>query len=381
MLPLRLKGKAIKMSYLYSAFGWIMNLCYKIVPNYFVAIFLLALIIKIILFPLGIKQQKNMQKQASLRPKEMAIRKRYAGRNDKATQQKMQQDIMELYQKENYSMFGGCLPLVIQFPIIIALYNVIRNPLTYLLNLGEYVEPIAKRITELFADAKIAAEIDMFQYLKADFSKFSDILPADFTQDMLPSFSIGNFDFSLTPSISKMSWLIIIPIATYVISLLSMKLTRKFSYQAPQNNVGADGAVSMKLMDYTMPLLSVWITFSVPAIIGVYWIFQNILSTVQQFVLSKIYKIPTFTEEEYKQAEKEMNGSIKKAKKNKPKSLHNDDDDDDIQEKSSSEIKEKKSSDVPVMKEDRTGKKPGLKSGEKKNIRSLHHIDDEDYEN
>lgn len=365
------------MSYLYSAFGWIMNLCYKIVPNYFVAIFLLALIIKIILFPLGIKQQKNMQKQASLRPKEMAIRKRYAGRTDKATQQKMQQDIMELYQKENYSMFGGCLPLVIQFPIIIALYNVIRNPLTYLLNLGDYVKPLTDRITEVFADAKIAAEIDMFQYLRADFSKFSDILPEGFTQDMLPSFSVGKFDFSLTPSIS-MSWLIIIPIATYVISLVSMKLTRKFSYQAPQNNMGADGAVSMKLMDYTMPLLSVWITFSVPAIIGVYWIFQNILSTLQQFILSKIYKIPTFTEEEYKQAEKEMNGNIKKSKKNKPKSLHNDDD--DIPEKSSSGSEDKKKTDAPVMKEDRTGKKPELKSGEKKNVRSLHHIDDEDYE-
>lgn len=62
-----------------------------IIPNYAIAILLFALIIKIIFFPLGIKQQKNMQKQASLRPKEMAIRKRYAGRTDKVTQQKMQQ--------------------------------------------------------------------------------------------------------------------------------------------------------------------------------------------------------------------------------------------------------------------------------------------------
>lgn len=121
------------MSYLYKAFGWVLDLCYKIVPNYLVAILLFALIIKIVMFPLGIKQQKNSQKQARLRPKELAIRKKYAGRNDKATQQKAQQEIMELYQKENYSMFGGCLPLLIQFPIIIALYNVIRNPLQYML--------------------------------------------------------------------------------------------------------------------------------------------------------------------------------------------------------------------------------------------------------
>ena len=124
------------MSYLYKAFGWVLDLCYKIVPNYLVAILLFALIIKIVMFPLGIKQQKNSQKQARLRPKELAIRKKYAGRNDKATQQKAQQEIMELYQKENYSMFGGCLPLLIQFPIIIALYNVIRNPLQYMLGIA-----------------------------------------------------------------------------------------------------------------------------------------------------------------------------------------------------------------------------------------------------
>ena len=78
------------MSYLYKAFGWVLDLCYKIVPNYLVAILLFALIIKIVMFPLGIKQQKNSQKQARLRPKELAIRKKYAGRNDKATQQKAQ---------------------------------------------------------------------------------------------------------------------------------------------------------------------------------------------------------------------------------------------------------------------------------------------------
>ena len=99
------------------------------------------------------------------RNRHLSDRKRYAGRTDKVTQQKMQQDIMELYQKENYSMFGGCLPTLIQFPIIIALYNVIRNPLTYLMRLGDYVAPIKEKILELNADAKILAEIDMFQYL------------------------------------------------------------------------------------------------------------------------------------------------------------------------------------------------------------------------
>ncbi len=88
--------------------GWIIKISYSLTHNYAVALFLFALILQIILFPLGIKQQKNSVKQASLRPKEMAIRKKYAGRTDKPTQQKLNQEIMELYQRENLNPVGGC---------------------------------------------------------------------------------------------------------------------------------------------------------------------------------------------------------------------------------------------------------------------------------
>ena len=98
--------------------GWIIKISYSLTHNYAVALFLFALILQIILFPLGIKQQKNSVKQASLRPKEMAIRKKYAGRTDKPTQQKLNQEIMELYQRENFNPMGGCLPLLIQLPIL-----------------------------------------------------------------------------------------------------------------------------------------------------------------------------------------------------------------------------------------------------------------------
>ena len=105
------------MSYLYKAFGWVLDLCYKIVPNYLVAILLFALIIKIVMFPLGIKQQKNSQKQARLRPKELAIRKKYAGRNDKATQQKAQQEA------ENRFLHGPFRPFAV-FASSLSLYPI-----------------------------------------------------------------------------------------------------------------------------------------------------------------------------------------------------------------------------------------------------------------
>lgn len=363
------------MNPLNTAFGWLIKVCYGLVNDYAVAILIFALIMKIILFPLGIKQQKNMQKQASLRPKEEAIRKRYAGRTDKATQQKMQQEIMDLYQKENYKVFGGCLPLLIQFPIIIALYNVIRNPLTYLLGWSsEQIEGIRSVIESLglVENVKTLAEIDMIAHLKNNFSSFAEVIPAGFSADQIPNFkALGLFDLSLAPKADITSWLILIPIITFVTAYLSMKISKKLSYQAPQAAATADTAMSMKIMDLMMPLMSAWIAYAYPGVLGVYWIFQNLLGTLQQFILSRMFKIPKFTEEDFKKAEKEMNGSVKKEKKKKQKSLHNID---EVENGASEPAREN----APTLKEDRNGKKPELKDGEKKKVRSLHHIDDED---
>ena len=109
------------MDILNKPIGWIIEQCYKLIPNYAVALLILAVVMKVLLFPFGIKQQKNMVRQAKLRPKEMAIRKRYAGREDKVTQQKMQQEVMKLYQEENYNPASGCLPMILQLVIIFSL--------------------------------------------------------------------------------------------------------------------------------------------------------------------------------------------------------------------------------------------------------------------
>ncbi|MBR6593856.1 MAG: membrane protein insertase YidC [Clostridia bacterium] len=125
------------MNILYTLIGWIMKMCYSIsFNNYIVALFIFALVMQIILFPLGIKQQKSSVKMATIRPKEMAIRNKYRGRNDRATQQKMNMEIQEMYKEEGYSATAGCLPLLIQFPIIFALFGVVRMPLSYTTDLN-----------------------------------------------------------------------------------------------------------------------------------------------------------------------------------------------------------------------------------------------------
>ena len=333
------------MDFFNRLFGYVISFCNKIVGNqYILALFVFAVLMELILLPFGIKQQKNSIRQAKLRPKEMAIRKKYAGRDDMPTKQKMQQEIQELYQKEGYNPMAGCLPMLIQFPIIILLYNVVMNPLKYICGLssetiGQLV-PIVNGIKGTTFDAAQVASrnVNMIspirEILQSNPAAFSGVSGFNLAADDLPNLTIfgGAIDLGQTPNFDSFNWLLLIPVLTFVVYFFSMKLTRKLSYQ-PVTDDKAMGC-SNKMMDVTMPLLSVFITFGVPAAIGVYWIFKSIIGVLKQWILKLTMPIPVFTEEDYKAAEKAMNV--------------------------------------------RAEKTPRAKSG--KVVRSLHHIDDEDFE-
>ena len=120
------------MEILYIPFEYLMRICLYISGNhYFFALFFFALIMQIVLLPLGIKQHKNQVMQRKLRPKELAIRKKYAGRTDRATQQKMQLEIQDMHKSEGFNQFAGCLPMLIQLPIILILFTIVRQPISY----------------------------------------------------------------------------------------------------------------------------------------------------------------------------------------------------------------------------------------------------------
>ncbi|MBE6671738.1 MAG: membrane protein insertase YidC [Ruminococcaceae bacterium] len=322
-------------------FGTIVKFCYNIGgKNYLIALILFAVVVKIAMLPLSIKQQKNSIKQANLRPKEMAIRKRYAGRNDQPTQQKMQQDILDLYQKENFNPMGGCLPLLIQLPILLALYQVIIKPLQYLCKVPKDVITKLYEVAEITNKNATDAQFKLISAMKENFAKFAETAKGHITEADLPNFKFFGVDLTRTPSLDDMSKtglvLLLVPVLTFVFMYFGMKINKKFTYNAAAGTEqDAATGCSMKIMDWMMPLMSVYITFIVPAVIGIYWIFNNIFGTIQQVILAKLLPIPQFTEEDYKRAEKEMNGKIKKEKK---------------------------------------------PSGEKKKVRSLHRIDEEDYE-
>ena len=329
--------------------------------SYVLGICLFAIVIEILMLPFSIKQQKNSIKQATLRPKEMAIKNKYKGRNDQPTMQKMQTEIQELYQRENFSPYSGCLPLLIQLPIVMALYNIVMDPLHYVLGQGAN---ITAALTT-FATASPAAgglglslgsnrgSIELLSLLRDSGDNIVDALgnfqyyafseeaiaSLDKAVGMIPNFNIGSLNFGLTPSLDN--WvLILVPVLTFVTYFLSSKLNRKFMYQ-PATNDGIDArqaACSNTMMDVTMPAMSAFFTMAVPAVIGVYWAFRSWVGLLKSFIMSRIMPLPTFTEEDYKAAEREMAGKAKK-KVNKTKS-----------------------------------------SNEVRAVRSLHYIDDEDFE-
>ena len=321
-------------------FGYVLKFCNKIVGNqYIFALLIFAIIIEIVLLPFGIKQQKNSIKQAKLRPKEMAIRKKYAGRDDQPTKQKMTQEIQELYQKEGYNPMGGCLPLLIQLPIVIALYNIVMNPLKYICGLSEETIGSIINVVKSFPQYAESAftttrNIDLMAAMRTILSSDPAALSQfNISASDLPNLTMfgGAIDLGAVPNIKVFNWLLLVPVLTFAAYYLSMRLTRKLTYQPTTANDPAMGC-SNKMMDIMMPLFSVYITFFVPAAMGVYWIFKSLVGILKQWILKKAMPLPEFTEEDYKAAEKEMNVRADKAPKTKSgkvvRSLHHIDDED-----------------------------------------------------
>ena len=359
--------------------GYVIRFCNNLVGNnYFLALLLFAIIIEIILLPFGIKQQKNSIKQAKLRPKEMAIRKKYAGREDQVSKQKMSQEIQEFYQKEGYNPMGGCLPMLIQFPVIIALYNIVMNPLHYICKLSEdAINQIIAIVQPYYPDVTFTAtrNIDLLGAMRKlnNPSLFSSV--EGFTEKVyedLPNLEMfgGAIDLSAIPKITEFSWLLLVPVLTFLAYFFSMKMTRKLTYQ-PQADDPAMGC-SNKMMDIMMPLFSVYISFVVPAAIGVYWIFKSLLGVVKQVILKHAMPIPTFTEEDYKAAEKAMNTNAKPVKTAKSgkvvRSLHHIDDE-DFEDTREAAIARRKLLEEAEQKENE-GKKPTASEEDKSSLLS-----------
>ena len=326
---------------MYQFFGNILNWFNSWTGNYMLALLLFALLVKIILLPLSIMQQKNQIKGAKLRPKMMMIEKKYAGRNDQVTLQKKQAEMMELQKKEGYSAFSGCLPLLIQFPIIIILYRVIQKPLTYVSHLGSYLATIAEKIG--FTASYKNSEIELISQIKQNMGLaqegFAEAGGTGALADVLPKMSFFGADLTMKPYF--WSILLLIPVLNFAFGVLTMKLSKKLNGNMAQMTAQTqDQKVSGGIMEWMMPVFSLWFAFILPSALGVYWIYQSVLGIAQMLILAKVMPMPKYSQEELEQIMKELKkqqverpaytGSSYSG--DRPRSLHHIDDDDEFPE-------------------------------------------------
>ena len=165
------------MGFIYNLFSYLMKGClYISCNNYILALFFFALAFQVILLPLAIKQHKSQIKMAQVKPMEMAIREKYKGRTDKATQQKMTMEIQEMYQQNGYNQFSGCLPMLIQLPIIMILFTIVKEPITYSSNLQNFdMEANAKEAVVYYQELKDSLNKDAFES-ETEYNEYIDIL-------------------------------------------------------------------------------------------------------------------------------------------------------------------------------------------------------------
>lgn len=274
-------------------FGYILHFLYSIFDNYMVSLFLLVLIVKVVLLPSAISQQRNSAKQARLQPKINRIRQKYSngGQPTREMQMKIQEETQELYRKEGFSpMSNGCLPLLIQFPVMIGLYGVVYTPLSKVLQISSDLVNKAAEIFKISADATKGsnkAEIELLSKLNAD--NMPDFL-APYAEDILSlkeQFMLfGKIDLTQTPEWKTPSILWVIPALVLILGLITSFVMYK---RQKQSNPEMASNPSMGCMTFSSPLMSVVFTFMFPAGVGVYWILSSLFTLIQTVVLNYAY--------------------------------------------------------------------------------------------
>ena len=276
-------------------FAWLLRTLYELTLNYGLAIILFALVVKLIMLPFQMKSKRSMMRTSRLSPIMKELEKKHEG-----NKQKYQEEVSRLYKEEKINPLSGCLWTLIPFPILIALYSVIRQPLTRLMGLtAQQVTIITDRLSEMnlyTVPERVDAyyEITLANLVHDNFSLFEDIsdklVNIDFSFLGLNLGHKPQWNFFLSADWSDVSlWLpalglFLIPVISALVSYFSMKVSNASNQAANDQN-----AQSMKSMMLMMPLVSLYIGFVMPAALGVYWIANSVLAIIQDFILNRHY--------------------------------------------------------------------------------------------
>ncbi|MBQ2813079.1 MAG: YidC/Oxa1 family membrane protein insertase [Clostridia bacterium] len=321
------------MTALYDAiavpFGWLLGQFYNFVGNYFVALVLFALFFKIILLPSAIKQQKSTAKQARLQPKLRRIQERYKG--DKNAQQKIQEEQQALYQREGFNpMNQGCLPLLIQMPIILGLYGAVYKPLTYavrisstaITTLTELVSKVVSADGGTATNNSRAIEIVIIDNIEKIWDSALeagiDVSILEQIKEFSGEFNFFGYSLAQNPSFSPLTLLTIIPVLSCLTSLATSFIGH---IRSKRNNPAMANNPTMGCMTFGMPLISLYFVTMFPAAIGIYWIINNVYSFLQTLIVGHFYSpekviAKQMVEETIARRSKEINTKLIAAKKN-----------------------------------------------------------------
>ncbi|MBQ4266693.1 MAG: YidC/Oxa1 family membrane protein insertase [Clostridia bacterium] len=313
---------------LYVPFGFLFRILFDFVGNYGLALVIFTLFFRLILLPSAVKQQKGMAKQYRLQPKLKRIREKYQDYAPNERNQKIQMETNELYQQEGYSaMSAGCLPMLLQLPILWGLYGIIRMPLTHVLGIGE--EAVTALTTAVQSLGETSARTAAYAESLV-ISRLTELLEAN--PDLVTKFpeaiqKIQAFDFRIfgidlgtIPSTETFrNWaeasteaklVLLIPILSGITSLMTSVLS-----QVRQKKTNPDAQMQgMGCMMLSMPLMSLWFTFQFPAGMGMYWILSNVFAFFQTLILGHFYA-PRKTVAQHMVAETIERRSYEKAKK------------------------------------------------------------------
>lgn len=308
--------------------GKLMNAIYNFMDGVFgiqnigVCIIIFTIIIYTAMIPLTIKQQKWSKMSAVMNPEVQKIQKKYAGKKDQASMLKQQEELSIVYEKYGTSPTGGCLPMFIQMPILFALYPVIQNIPKYVEGVKNVYMPVVDQIMQTNGFQKIMETIGeakpvlmspgaydysqantlvevLYRFQDSTWNTLIDKMPSlegiveSTTQTMghLNSFlgiNIGETPMTmlmdaLSPfSISAIVLAVIIPIMAGLTQFISVKLQPQ-----PETDPNNQMAQSMKTMTYTMPLFSVFLGFTLPAGLGLYWAVSALVRCIQQLAINK----------------------------------------------------------------------------------------------
>ena len=302
-----------------TVLGYVMDILFRFTSSFGVfnvglCIILFTIVIKTLMIPLTIKQQKTTKLKSVMNTEIQAIQKKYKGKSDQESMQRQNVEIQAVYEKYGTSMTGGCLPLLIQMPILLALYRVIYNIPAYVPSVRVYFDNV---VTPLMGQADYAQKLQEITNIATacggKLDKF-DFTNANRLVDMLYKFSTSQWGElqALFPAISDVigqnaavvermntflglnmaeapgwvpSFAWIIPVLAAVSQWFSTKL---MSGNQPSTSADAENpmAQSMKTMTTTMPLFSAFICITMPAGLGIYWIATSVVTIIQQLIVN-----------------------------------------------------------------------------------------------